>query len=164
MILKLRSDERGVKRYFGSSDYNAGRHVNTQSIHVANCLCWQPPTTGHLHSWRRGYEEWFTSGLTNANVSAGQDVCNTSWPQAYSFLNSKIRTAVAARGRCLRLFSHLREVMSKLYSHQRIQKACAIIIGTLNLARLTLDIALFFLPKTQHWSGRRNFTHSEITK
>ena len=44
-------------RYFGSQDYNAGRHAPTNSTHKANCLLWTPPSTGHLHSWRRGYDE-----------------------------------------------------------------------------------------------------------
>lgn len=42
-------------RFFGSHDYNAGRHASTTSAHKANCMCWTPPTTSHLHSWRRGY-------------------------------------------------------------------------------------------------------------
>lgn len=44
------------KRFFGSNDYNAGRHHTTTSVHVANCPCWSPPTTSHLHSWRKSYE------------------------------------------------------------------------------------------------------------
>ena len=46
-----------TQRFFGSHDYNAGRHCPTNSAHRPTCLCWAPPTTGHLHSWRRGYEE-----------------------------------------------------------------------------------------------------------
>lgn len=49
--------QREVARYFGSHDYNAGRHCATTSEHHSNCLCWHPPTSGHLHSWRRGYEK-----------------------------------------------------------------------------------------------------------
>lgn len=44
-----------TKRYFGSHDYNAGRHASTASVHKPNCLMWKPSTTSHLHSWRRGY-------------------------------------------------------------------------------------------------------------
>ena len=43
-------------RYFGSHDYNAGRHAATNSRHKANCLLWRPPESGHLHSWRRGHD------------------------------------------------------------------------------------------------------------
>ena len=46
-----------AKRYFGSHDYNAGRHSVTTSAHKANCLMWRPPTTGHLHSWRRAFSD-----------------------------------------------------------------------------------------------------------
>mmetsp|Transcript_28105 Transcript_28105/g.71650 ORF Transcript_28105/g.71650 Transcript_28105/m.71650 type:complete len:163 (-) Transcript_28105:2216-2704(-) len=45
------------KRYFGSHDYNAGRHAAPNSTHLASCPLWAPPSAGHLHSWRRGYEE-----------------------------------------------------------------------------------------------------------
>ena len=45
------------ERYFGSTAYNAGRHSSTQSTHAANCPRWTPPSTGHLHSWRRTFEE-----------------------------------------------------------------------------------------------------------
>lgn len=45
------------ERYFGSHDYNAGRHVCTASAHKPNCPMWCPPTSGHLHSWRRGFQE-----------------------------------------------------------------------------------------------------------
>ena len=41
--------------FFGSNAYNAGRHSSESSGHKANCLCWSPPTTSHLHSWRLGY-------------------------------------------------------------------------------------------------------------
>lgn len=44
-------------RYFGSHDYNAGRHAPTQSKHKATCAAWSPPTSGHLHSWRRGFDD-----------------------------------------------------------------------------------------------------------
>lgn len=43
-------------RFFGSQDYNAGRHALEASGHRRDCLCWTPPTTGHLHSWRRGFD------------------------------------------------------------------------------------------------------------
>ena len=43
------------KKYFHSQEYNAGRHSSTQSKHKLNCLRWNPPNTGHLHSWRRGF-------------------------------------------------------------------------------------------------------------
>ena len=43
-------------RYFGSTDYNAGRHALQVSAHLPNCACWTPPTTSHLHSWRRGFD------------------------------------------------------------------------------------------------------------
>lgn len=43
-------------RYFASTDYNAGRHAVEGSGHRPNCACWTPPTTSHLHSWRRGFE------------------------------------------------------------------------------------------------------------
>ncbi|CAN0028309.1 unnamed protein product [Ectocarpus sp. 12 AP-2014] len=46
----------GSSRFFGSQDYNAGRHALEASAHNAGCLCWTPPTTGHLHSWRRGFD------------------------------------------------------------------------------------------------------------
>ena len=42
-------------KYYESHDYNAGRHAPTTSTHVATCVQWQPPTTSHLHSWRRGF-------------------------------------------------------------------------------------------------------------
>eukprot|EP00041_Stephanoeca_diplocostata_P008460 m.125632 g.125632 ORF g.125632 m.125632 type:complete len:173 (-) comp17334_c0_seq1:1139-1657(-) len=44
-----------AKQYFESHDYNAGRHASTVSKHTTSCGQWTPPTTGHLHSWRRGY-------------------------------------------------------------------------------------------------------------
>ncbi|CAM9770296.1 unnamed protein product, partial [Sphacelaria rigidula] len=43
-------------RFFGSQDYNAGRHALEASAHSLSCLCWTPPATGHLHSWRRGFD------------------------------------------------------------------------------------------------------------
>ena len=48
---------RDVQRYFGSQDYNAGRHCSTASAHRAACPMWRPPVTSHLHSWRRGYDD-----------------------------------------------------------------------------------------------------------
>jgi hypothetical protein len=44
-----------VKNYFGSTDYNAGRHEQTSSLHRANCAMWEPSSSSHLHSWRRGF-------------------------------------------------------------------------------------------------------------
>jgi hypothetical protein len=43
------------KRFFGSHDYNAGRHKPDRSVHKPNCVLWRPPTSGHLHSWRRPF-------------------------------------------------------------------------------------------------------------
>lgn len=40
---------------FSSHAYNAGRHACTASAHVASCVEWRPPLSGHLHSWRRAY-------------------------------------------------------------------------------------------------------------
>ena len=48
---------RESSRYFTSQAYNAGRHGSTQSEHKASCQLWKPPSTGHLHSWRRGFTE-----------------------------------------------------------------------------------------------------------
>ena len=42
-------------KYFGSFDYNAGRHQSDISAHIPTCILWCPPKAGHLHSWRRGY-------------------------------------------------------------------------------------------------------------
>lgn len=42
-------------RYFSSHDYNGGRHAPSASTHLASCVEWRPPSSGHLHSWRRGY-------------------------------------------------------------------------------------------------------------
>ena len=47
----------GVPKYFASMDYNAGKHANTNSEHIGTCILWQPPSSGHLHSWRRGYAD-----------------------------------------------------------------------------------------------------------
>ena len=47
-------------RFFGSQDYNAGRHGLESSGHLRDCLCWTPPTSGHLHSWRRGFDWLYT--------------------------------------------------------------------------------------------------------
>lgn len=45
-----------VQRYFASQDYNAGRHSSQdKSEHKPTCLLWRPPTSSHLHSWRRGF-------------------------------------------------------------------------------------------------------------
>ena len=43
------------KRYYESHDYNAGRHATELSSHKMNCILWTPPSSGHLHSWRRGF-------------------------------------------------------------------------------------------------------------
>lgn len=48
-------DDRDQKRYFSSQDYNAGRHAVTTSKHKASCLMWRPPSTSHMHSWRRRF-------------------------------------------------------------------------------------------------------------
>lgn len=48
--------EPDIKRFFGSMDYNAGRHAPALSSHKPNCVCWRPPAASHLHSWRRGYQ------------------------------------------------------------------------------------------------------------
>ena len=48
-------DEKNIERYFGSRDYNAGRHASTASTHKGMCAMWHPSTTSHLHSWRRGF-------------------------------------------------------------------------------------------------------------
>ena len=50
-----RKSEAASKKYFESHDYNAGRHASTASCHIASCCKWKPPTTSHLHSWRRGF-------------------------------------------------------------------------------------------------------------
>ena len=42
--------------YFSSHCYNGGRHACTNSSHKANCALWNPPASGHLHSWRRGFD------------------------------------------------------------------------------------------------------------
>mmetsp|Transcript_18817 Transcript_18817/g.48309 ORF Transcript_18817/g.48309 Transcript_18817/m.48309 type:complete len:144 (+) Transcript_18817:349-780(+) len=47
---------KAADRYFGSSDYNAGRHAPNASEHRSTCPLWEPPAAGHLHSWRRGYQ------------------------------------------------------------------------------------------------------------
>ena len=39
------------------STSSAGRHASTQSEHIASCQLWKPPSTGHLHSWRRGFSD-----------------------------------------------------------------------------------------------------------
>ncbi|CAM9148884.1 unnamed protein product [Scytosiphon promiscuus] len=53
-----KGDQGGARssRFFGSQDYNAGRHALEASGHSLSCLCWTPPSTGHLHSWRRGFD------------------------------------------------------------------------------------------------------------
>lgn len=53
---KLRSKE-SAGQYFGSTAYNAGRHCSTNSVHANNCPKWTPPSSGHLHSWRRTFED-----------------------------------------------------------------------------------------------------------
>ena len=50
-------EERAAERFFGSMDYNAGRHVIKKSGHQTTCAVWKPPSTSHLHSWRRGYQK-----------------------------------------------------------------------------------------------------------
>ena len=55
--LQAKKGDGGDKRYFGSQDYNAGRHKVVASGHKLNCCMWLPPETSHLHSWRRGFTE-----------------------------------------------------------------------------------------------------------
>ena len=43
------------ENYFGSHNYNGGRHACTASLHRGSCPLWLPPSSGHLHSWRRGH-------------------------------------------------------------------------------------------------------------
>lgn len=43
------------ENYFGSHDYNGGRHACTASLHKGACPMWRPSTTSHLHSWRRAH-------------------------------------------------------------------------------------------------------------
>jgi len=54
---KAKRDTNDVERYFGSNDYNAGRHASNLSEHKPQCIMWRPPNAGHLHSWRRGYSK-----------------------------------------------------------------------------------------------------------
>ena len=49
--------EKAAGCFFRSTDYQAGRHALQTSGHLPNCACWTPPSTGHLHSWRKGYEQ-----------------------------------------------------------------------------------------------------------
>jgi len=44
-------------RYFSSDEYFAGRHKSAASKNKPNCSRWEPPSTGHLHSWRRQFSE-----------------------------------------------------------------------------------------------------------
>ena len=48
--------ERDTNRYYNSMDYDAGKHAVDRSSHVATCGLWVPPSAGHLHSWRRGFD------------------------------------------------------------------------------------------------------------
>lgn len=48
--------EKAEWRFFGSTDYHAGRHALKASGHLRNCACWTPPSTGHMHSWRKGFD------------------------------------------------------------------------------------------------------------
>lgn len=50
------SEGNNTARYFTSQDYNAGRHGYEACRHRAFCIDWRPPTAGHLHSWRRGFQ------------------------------------------------------------------------------------------------------------
>jgi hypothetical protein len=52
-----RKRQNDSERFFGSQDYNGGRHACTASVHKGQCLMWRPPTSGHLHSWRRGFND-----------------------------------------------------------------------------------------------------------
>ena len=56
-----------IERYYGSHDYNAGRHATTNSPHMAYCPMWKPPESGHLHSWRRGFVDK-TTLRRNTNI------------------------------------------------------------------------------------------------
>ena len=67
VAVKKSHQERKERRYFGSHDYNAGRHASTKSAHRATCPKWTPSITGHLHSWRRG----FTDGSAGGRRKAG---------------------------------------------------------------------------------------------
>lgn len=49
--------ESSSSAYFTSHAYNGGRHACTASKHQASCPRWEPPSTGHLYSWRRGYDD-----------------------------------------------------------------------------------------------------------
>ena len=44
-------------RYFTSQAYNGGRHASSQSEHKPSCHLWEPPSAGHLHSWRRRFTD-----------------------------------------------------------------------------------------------------------
>ncbi|OLQ04998.1 hypothetical protein AK812_SmicGene11852 [Symbiodinium microadriaticum] len=61
-------------RYFNSQAYNAGRHSHEASGHVASCAQWQPPTTGHLHSWRRAFDDFLESGSPLDSSHTGRTV------------------------------------------------------------------------------------------
>ena len=50
---RLRADN----QFSDSKAYNAGKHSSKLSPHKINCCKWSPPGAGHLHSWRRGFED-----------------------------------------------------------------------------------------------------------
>ena len=48
---------RGDNQFSDSKAYNAGKHSSKLSPHKINCPKWSPPGAGHLHSWRRSFED-----------------------------------------------------------------------------------------------------------
>ena len=62
------------KKYFESHDYNGGRHASTQSKHKANCNCWRPAPTSHLHSWRRGFKDGDMNKNKNRKVNVKRKI------------------------------------------------------------------------------------------
>ena len=48
---------RDENQFSDSKAYNAGKHSSKLSPHKINCPKWSPPGAGHLHSWRRGFED-----------------------------------------------------------------------------------------------------------
>ena len=97
---EVESKNSSVSRYFTSQDYNSGRHSSTQSEHKASCPLWIPPSTGHLHSWRRGFTKswkiiwmWHCNALVSGR-SYGKNLSNkavfnqyTKTCQAHNVLN-----------------------------------------------------------------------------
>ena len=52
-----KSKSRGENQFSDSKAYNAGKHNSKLSPHKINCPKWSTPGAGHLHSWRRGFED-----------------------------------------------------------------------------------------------------------